>query len=168
MIGDWIDDVFAKTTITVGNLVKWLLDVADDRSRNYLTCSTSRQQGLFPSGQPTDDLWFPDTGTDAVVLDIGGESVGLADSSPVVAERTVDDSAGAAAGGPDRLCANCSCEEFLHTQENWRLGEPPCQGCDHGCLKFEQPLGEYLDPKLLAHNPIYAQIQDEFNEGGAR
>lgn len=145
MIGAWIDQRFADVTVALGNWVKWLLDVADNRSRNYLTGSTFRQQDsrhqtLFPSGQPTDQT----------------------DSSPVVAERTVDDSAGAAAGGPDRLCANCSCEEFLHTQENWRLGEPPCQGCDHGCLKFEQPLGEYLDPKLLrSENPIFQQLLDD-------
>ncbi len=146
MIGAWLDQRFADVTVAVGNWVKWILDVTDDRSRNYLTGNISRGSGLYPSGQPTD----------------------LDDSSPVVAERTVGDPAGVAAGEPDRRCGACDCPEYLHTQENWRLGEPPCQGCDHGCLKFEQPLGEYLDPKLLAHNPIYAQIQDEFNEGGAR
>lgn len=66
------------------------------------------------------------------------------------------------------MCANCSCEEYLHTHESFRKGDPPCQGCVQGCLRFEQPVGEYLDPKLLAQNETYAQIQDEFNEGGAK
>ncbi len=60
------------------------------------------------------------------------------------------------------MCANCSCEEYLHTHESFRKGDPPCQGCDHGCLKFEQPLGEYLDPKLLrSENPIFQQLLDD-------